>query len=163
MSLFQSRSKRSADADLQADDATYVSTYANHHLPLTYTAGYPAHTAYSAPTFYNSYNPLAYHNCNGVHGCTVYPAFHGYTAPVVHSIKKRDTATAEADQEGSDATYVSTYAAHPFNGYAGYGYQPFTTYSAAHQVPTVYNTGAAVTYPGFAYPGYQYNTYRTFY
>ena len=45
---FQSRSKRSAE-DQQSDEATYVSTYAAHPYPLTYTAGYP-YTTYSAAT-----------------------------------------------------------------------------------------------------------------
>ena len=109
-SLFQSRSKRSADEDQEAKDATIVSTYAAHPYPLTYTTGFP-YNAYNAPAFYSAgYTPLAYHGCTGLHGCTVYP---GYTAPLVHSLKKRDTAAAE-DQEAEEAVTYSPVAAHSY-------------------------------------------------
>ena len=158
---FQSRSKRSADEDQKADDATYVSTYAANTYPLTYTAGYPF--TYPAATVYNAgYAPLSYHGCAfGVHGCTVYNGvYHGYTAPVVHSLKKRDLTSAEEDQQGEEATYVSTYAAHPYPLTYTAGY-PYTTYSAAYPTPALYSAAnTAVTYNTgyrFGYP------YRYFY
>ena len=135
-----------AEKDLAASDATYVSTYANHHLPLTYTAGYPAYTAYSAPTVYNSvYNPLAYSSL------AYNTAFHGYAAPVVHSLKKRDTAAAEADQDSDAATYVSTYAASP---YTAYGALPYTAYSGYgyRAAPLAYSASYSVGTPASTLP-----------
>ncbi|KAF0307614.1 hypothetical protein FJT64_021076 [Amphibalanus amphitrite] len=151
--VVESRSKRSAEEDQKAEDATYVSTYAAHPYPLTYSAGYP----YTYPTVYSAgYSPLAYHGCTfGIHGCTVYNGvYHSLTVPVVHSIKKRDVSDAE-DQQADEATYVSTYAAHPYPltysaGYT-YNYNP-TVYRA----PAVYTTAStAFPYSGFGYP-YRY-------
>ena len=149
--LFQSRSKRSADEDQKADEATLVSTYPAHTYPFTYTAGYPY--TYTTPAVYRAgYTPLTY---SGLYNSV----YHGYTSPVIHSLKKRDTAAVEEDQKSDEATFYSTYAAHPYTYTAGYPY----TYSAAYQKPVVYSAAApAVTYSGFPYSGFPY-TYRTFY
>ncbi|XP_037085701.1 uncharacterized protein LOC119106199 [Pollicipes pollicipes] len=141
----ESRSKRSADEDQKADDATLYSTYAAH--PLGYTAGYPyAYNTY--PTVYNSaYNFPTTYAYNG------YNAYHGYT-PFVHSLKKRDTA--EADQKADDATLISTYAAHPF----GYPYAR-AGYATPYAYRSVYNTPASthpITYNAFPY-GYRSYVY----
>ena len=143
--------------DQKAEDATFVSTYAAHPYPLTYTAGYP-YNAYPAaaayrPSVYSAaygaaYNPLAYHGLyNGV--------YNSYAAPVVHSLKKRDTAAAEDDQQADESLFhASAYAAHPYSlGYtAGY---PYNAYSAGYNVPSVYNAGYNVPSVYSAAPVYR--------
>ena len=137
-----------AAEDQQADDATYVSTYAAHPYPLAYTAGYPYTTtynaAYHAPAVYNAaYSPLAY---SGV--------YHGYTTPLVHSLKKRSVSDDE-DQQADDATFVSTYAGHPYPlAYtAGYPYRP-VAYAATVGLNTPAST-APLAYA--AHVGYPYH------
>ncbi|XP_037085640.1 uncharacterized protein LOC119106147 [Pollicipes pollicipes] len=130
-----------AAEDQKADDATLYSTYAAH--PLGYTAGYP-YALNTHPTVYNSaYRVPTTYAYNG------FSAYNGYT-PIVHSLKKRDTA--EADQKADDATLISTYAAHPVGYTAGYPYALNTyptVYNSAYSVPTTY------AYNGFsAYNGY---------
>ena len=139
----QSRTKRSADEDQKADDATLYTTFAGHHYnyPMTYS-----HPTYSVPTVYSShyaYNTYPY----------TYSGFHGYS-PLVHSLKKRDTAA--ADQKAEDATLYTTYAAHPYTYSAGYhpfyrGYATPYAYTPASTAPLTYTAGYPYTYGSYVY------------
>ena len=64
-------------------------------------------------------------------------------------------AAAAEDQQADDATYVSTYAAHPYPLTYTAGYPYATTYNAAYHVPTTYTTTNAAVYSGFP-AGYPY-------
>ncbi|KAF0307612.1 hypothetical protein FJT64_021072 [Amphibalanus amphitrite] len=127
--------------DQKAEDAhpyprpSFPLTYPSSRVPFVADAGYHAPAVYSA-----GYSPLAYNGFyNGV--------YHGYTAPVVHSLKKRDVSDAEG-QQADEATYVSTYAAHPYSPLtytAGYPYRA-VTYSGLSMRPPAYSSRAPLVY-----------------
>ena len=112
-----------AAEDQEAKDATFYSTLANPYA-RTYTTGYPyTYSAYSAPPVYSSaYPALAYSRLG-----------QSYRAPLVHSLKKRDTEVAE-DQE-ADSSYVTYANHHPVTYTASYP----STYSA-YSAPAVYSS-----------------------
>jgi len=133
--VVEARTKRSAEQDQDAEDATLYTTYATH--PMTYTAGWPyAHTRYSVPTMHNiahTYNTLPYTH-SGVH-----TYMHGYS-PIMHSLKKRDV-TAK-DQDAEDATLYTTLAAHPMTYTAGWPYNMRTYNMRTFNMPRMINTPA---------------------